>query len=175
MRWLKKSIIGFLVLIAYWYITKKGFIDINILDSNHFNLITINTVFAGFLFTALAMIVGLSTQKIIIRIERANFMEVIYRNIIMGIYFSVISIGISLFNIFINPVIVEKLYIQSSNIKDFFTYTMPGLELLFLLLTIIAFMLSVKDVIFIIKSVRLQIRNEFPNKENIKKTTDLIK
>lgn len=160
-------------LILYLYLIRMKVIDISIVNDNHFNLITVNSVFAGFLFSALALIVGLSNDKILIRLERADFMDSIYKNIIRGITTSIMSIATSIFNIFVNPSIISKL--GSNNYNDIFIYFMPAIELFFLMLTICIFMFAVRDVKFIIKSVRHKIRGEFPNKDDIQKTIDLIK
>lgn len=171
-----KEVIFIIVLLAiYFLLIKLGYITINIVTSNHFNLITVNSVFAGFLFSSLALIISLSNDKVLITLERAEYMESIYRNIVFGITGSLISIAISLFNVFMSPAIAAKISTDATLLKDILDHFIPGMELFFLILVIISFLLAVRDVKFIISSVRSNIKSEYPKPEEMKETLDLIK
>jgi|GEM_PF-4107796 len=165
----------FVILALFFILIKFGFIGINIVSANHFNLITINTVFAGFLFTSLALVVSLANDKSIVRLERGDIMNSIYKNISLGIVYSVISIGISFFNMLINPPLLNKYGETYLFVNEMLLYFMPGLELYFLFLTMFAFIMAVRDIKFVIVVVRNKIRSEFPSTEEVKKTLDRIK
>ena len=71
-------------------------VDFNIIAENQFNIMTMNTVFAGFLFTSLGIIAGFSDNVSIRKFERIKTMDNIYNNILKGIIFSILSIVIGL-------------------------------------------------------------------------------
>ena len=55
-----------IAMIIFLVLVQRQFIDTKVLNENHFNLITINAIFAGFLFSSLALIVGLFNDKVLI-------------------------------------------------------------------------------------------------------------
>lgn len=158
--------------LVYYILIWKNKIDLSMLInkndlSNHFNFITVNSVFVGFLFSSLSLILGLSSIESIIRLERGGFMSNIYENIIYGITFSFLSIICSLIMIF-----------MSANLSKFtllINVLVPSVELLGLLLTIIVFFKAVIDVKFIIKVVRNNIKKTNIKEEDLKKTLELLK
>ncbi|HID0814614.1 TPA: hypothetical protein ACXNW8_000196 [Clostridium botulinum] len=170
----KYIIIELLLLIIFFYMVKKNIININILENNHFNLITVNSIFAGFLFSALALIVGLFDDKVLVRLERADFLENIYTKIINGIINSVISIVLSLYNIFIGPRFINITSVRYSFLREISSTFTKGLELFFLIATIVFFILGVKDIQFIIRSVRKRVRSELPKNQAIDKVIEKI-
>ncbi|WP_291562142.1 MULTISPECIES: hypothetical protein [unclassified Clostridium] len=153
-----------------YFLVKKSIIDLNILHENHINFITINSVFAGFLFTSLGIMLSLAFNEALIKLERTTIMDSIYVNIILGILFSISSIIISISNLLLDFTNVKLVVIQ-----EVFKYFMPTLELTLLLLTIFQFVLSVNNTRFVIRIVRNNIRKKFPDKESMKKTLDKIK
>lgn len=123
----------------------KGIIDISILLGKdkgiHFNLLTVSSIIGGFMFSGLGLLVGVSGNKLMKELDRAQLMDSIYNNVIAGILFSVISIIFALimiFNIFIMD--IAKKYIVS-------------VEIIALALGIVCFFLSVIDLKFIIASI----------------------
>lgn len=163
-----------ILMVIFLYLVNKELININILDKNHFNLITVNSIFAGFLFSALALIVGLFNDKVLIRLERANFLDDIYRKIINGIINSVISIVLSLYNIFIASKVMSIIPNKFLIARRIMTY-MQSLELFFLIATVVFFILGVRDIRFIIKSVRERVRSELPKNEALDRVIGKIK
>lgn len=164
-----------IAMVIFLWLVQRQFINIELLNQNHFNLITINAIFAGFLFSSLALIVGLFNDKVLIRLERANFLDDIYRKILYGITNSLLSIIISLFNIFAKPTLTESIIGKSLWLRTFITTYLYSLELFFLISTIVLFILSVKNISFIIKSVRERVRNELPKNEGTEKVIERIK
>lgn len=126
----------------------KEYIDLSLfLDEDksvHFDLLTVNSIIAGFMFSGLSLILGMSTSKTVEELERAKHMDKIYTNIIVGITFNVISIIISLLVLLqIFPKIVVFLV---------------SAEIIFLVIGILCFGLSVLDLRFLIHNVRQEVK-----------------
>lgn len=177
----KKAVLFLLLTVLFYLMLSKHIISLDAFTGNesnsvHFNLITVNSVFAGFLFSSLTLLVGLSSTKTVIVLERSNYMESIYKNIISGLITSLVSIIASLICIFIvpsiknNPVIVDS-YI----IKNTLIYLGPSIVLLFIIFTITSFFIAIKDVSLIIKSIRRKSLKSAPSKESVSKTLEQIK
>jgi len=164
-----------IAMIIFLVLVQRQFIDTKVLNENHFNLITINAIFAGFLFSSLALIVGLFNDKVLIRLERANFLDDIYRKIMFGITNSLVSIVISLLNIFVNPRVTESITGKYLWLKTIITTYLFSLELFFLIATIVLFILSVRNIRFIIKSVRERVRSELPKNIATERVIERIK
>lgn len=165
-KWMYLSVLIFLVFIDY-----IGGLDLKIISENQFNIITVNTVFAGFLFTSLGIIAGFSNNTSIRKFERIKTMDNIYNNISKGIIFSVLSITIGLIIVLFDfNFIIKKIFIY--NILKSTGYIF---ELFFLIMSIIYFSLSVKYTFFAISVVRADIKSKLPNQEDVKKILDKIK
>lgn len=123
------------------------------------NIITINSVFAGFMFTSLSILIGVLSSDTIKRLEKASLMEEIYKNIFCGIYCSLLSIVFSLVAIFIGPNVLSYLSLQKQSVLNgslinIVTSVIPFLMIYTLILSILCFLGSVIDVKFIIKDLR---------------------
>jgi hypothetical protein len=162
-------------LVVYFPLVKYKIMDLSFVNANNFNIITVDAIFAGFLFTSLALIVGLAGDKILVRLERADFMDDIYSHISVGLLFSLISIIITVFNAFIAASLIKNMHVKNKMVLDFINNTIPAAELYFLILTIIMFSFSALDIRFIIIAIRNHIRNQFPNKSDIEETLKKIK
>ncbi len=168
----KKFIFLIIIVSALYYLcvfTDK--LDLSILSNPqnndiHFNLITVNSIFVGFLFSSLALVLGLNSISSIQRLEKGGFMDNIYFNLIFGITTSFTSIFISLFMIFCRNIINADILINT---------IVPSVELLLLIFTIIIFIKSVVDVKFVIKSVRRSVKKSMPDEEELQETLNLIK
>ncbi|MCR6516451.1 hypothetical protein M4I33_16465 [Clostridium sp. LY3-2] len=166
MRFHKKKIIIYLcVLILLFIASRENLLNLDVVKQNEFNFITINTVFAGFLFTALGIIAGLSSNGALNKFERIKTMDSIYLNILLGIIFSLVSIVISIGKLIFN------IEIDTFWIKDLFDI----LEVYFLILTIVQFVIAVKCTYFAINTVRNNIKKSFPSKESMQRTLNKIK
>ncbi|MVO71751.1 hypothetical protein GOD95_09895 [Paeniclostridium sordellii] len=135
--------------------------------SIHFNLITVNSIFAGFLFSSLSLIVGINNIKIINFLDKAGYIKNIYVNIILGIIFSFISITAALTSMFANDIFQE--------IKIISSFVIPSIELLALLLAMITFVKAVIDISFIIKRIRNDAINKNSKQDDIDETLKRIK
>lgn len=171
-NWSKLIRLAYLfIFILLVYISYKGGLDFDIIAENQFNIITVNTVFAGFLFTSLGIVAGFSDNVSIRKFERIDTMDNIYNNILKGIIFSIISIVIGLIIVVINfENIINNIFIY--NILKSTGYIC---ELFFLIMAIIYFCLSVKHTFFAISVVRMEIKSQLPNQEKIKKILEKIK
>lgn len=65
--------------------------------SRQIDYITISTVFAGFSFTALGLLLGLASEKLIEKIKNTNIIMDKVRRIISSIAFFILSVAVSLF------------------------------------------------------------------------------
>lgn len=71
--------------------------DINIITQLEIDFITISTVFIGFAFTSLGILLGLSSEKLIQKIKDTKIIMNKVARIVQSIVFLMISIGISLY------------------------------------------------------------------------------
>lgn len=177
----KKNFSVFLIItITFFLFIKLNVISLDVLYGEnsaaiHFNLITVNSVFAGFLFSSLALLVGANATRTIVILERTNHIENIYKNITNGLISSLSSIMVSLVCIFIVPSI-EKNNIVINQLTIFINKTLlPALVLLLIIFTIASFIIATNDIKFIIKSIRRKGVQNTPSKENIEKTLESIK
>ena len=152
-------------------LTNKESIDIN------FNLITVNSIFAGFLFSSITFLIGITGSKTIDTLERITYMDKVYSNLILGFISSIISIIISLMCIFIIPNLMKIDFVIKSKVLYFIIGEMiPITSLILLIYTIIKFLLSMKHITFIISSIRRKIMKRNPvDKDSIERTLNEIK
>lgn len=113
----------------------------------HFNLLTISTVFSGFLFTSLGLLVGFVDKANMPELEEAGFTGQYFNGILIGISVFLLSISISLVLI-VNPNVANKLNWYNA-------------EVFLLVGGIIYFVKAVKDVFEILKKVREHIKKEY--------------
>lgn len=66
----------------------------------HFSLISINSIFAGFLFTSLGILFTLNEKESIRRLGEYGYWDCVIKSIMSGIVFHVISILSALVNVF---------------------------------------------------------------------------
>lgn len=146
--------IGKVVLILIVSIVISLISNVNFVRSNHFNLITVNSVLIGFLFTSFSILLTLLSEEIIQIFEGAGALKKVYLNLTNGIKYSLMSISISL----LNMTILEE-YISKKNIIDI-AYS---LELLLLIVTIyylFCVIKDIKDMVDSIREARIKIRKE---------------
>lgn len=133
-------------------------INVNFIKTSHFNLITVNSVFIGFLFTSLSMIIGFLDQKIIQIYNMTDNLEKVYSNIEKGIEFSLSSIVIAILNL----IIFEK-YIKSYRIIS----SLYSLEVLLVIIAIYYLFNVMKSLKILVESIRIGKKKEFDrNKAN---------
>lgn len=72
------------------------FLDVTFMSRNIFNMITVNTVLIGFLFTILTILMSFIDEDVILTYEKTNELKKVYNNITIGIVLGVLSIAISI-------------------------------------------------------------------------------
>ena len=171
-NWSKLIKLAYLFIFIFLvYISYKGGLDFDIIAENQFNIITVNTVFAGFLFTSLGIVAGFSNISSIRKFERIDTMDKIYNNILKGIIFSIVSIVIGIVIAIINFENIIKNTLIYNTLKS----TSYICELFFLIMAIIYFCLSVKHTFFAISVVRMEIKSKLPNQKKVKEVLEKIK
>ncbi|MEC1723937.1 hypothetical protein P9E34_04145 [Schinkia azotoformans] len=135
------SVIFFLIC---WFLYYKGYINTE--EKNvefHQNLLTVNTIFLGFLFTALGIMVGFADKKLIKALDVAGYMDNYYNSIYFGMFYHGISTVISTVAVVLGNVVLinELILIQQ--------ITLLGGVLFF-----------IKSILGILKIIR-EIRKEF--------------
>lgn len=174
-------IVPIVVLIIILLLVKLGVINLRSLvgensESIHFNLITVNAVFAGFLFTAITFFIGVNTTKTIETLERIDYMDNVYRNLNLGFIASLISIILSLISIFILPTTASLELVRNSITIGYIINTfIPSLVLVSLIYTIIKFLIALRHLNFIIGSIRRKSKINAPSKESVDETLKRIK
>lgn len=153
--------------------------DSNDMSSRQIDFITIGTVFAGFSFTALGLLLGLSSEKLIERIKTTSIITNKVNRIITSIIFFVLSVVISLFFILgLNVSMFEKTSFFDK-VNSFFYVIGVG----YLILGIIYFSYSVYELYDLIKrvydynqsNVNIQINKAKEEMENNKKALRNVK
>lgn len=165
---IKLIILYLLILLFLVILTFKNSLDFSLIGSNQFNLITVSTVFAGFLFTSLGIVAGLYSNSTLKKFERISTMDRIHGNIILGIIFSLISVIFSLGIIFIK---IDPNNSWANYISKIANIT----QIYFLILTIVQFSISVRCTYFAIKVVRSDMKKSLPSKEDMQETLKKIK
>lgn len=105
--------------------------------SFHFNLVTVNALFGGFLFTSYSLMVGLLDNKIVQRLKRTDIIKRRNSHILRGIVYSVLSVCSSL--IFILLPSPER------RLSEFFKCALCNIEITFMFFGIGYFLLSMKE------------------------------
>lgn len=108
-KYFRRNKWNILLLILYftvlYYLYTKSYFNIEQIDkSYHINLLTINSIFAGFLFTSLGIMAGFADKKIIAKLDKAGYMDNYYNSIYLGLIFLVISTVISVLGVTIQPI-----------------------------------------------------------------------
>lgn len=176
-----KNYISFLIIFGVIIgIDLFGFLDVTPLvsdvSSNLFNIITVGSVFAGFLFTSITFLVGVSETKTVETLERINYMENVYNNLLNGFVSSIISIILCAVGIFIVPQLNRMEFIKGIPIFiTMFNKLIPILIISFLGHTIINFIFALNHIKLIIKSIRRKSLKNAPSDESVKKTLSEIK
>jgi hypothetical protein len=126
----------------------NGVIEFKGFSDYYFDLITMSSIFAGFLFSSLTLILGLGKSSTTIFLERADQMGSIFFNLVGGIMFSVLSI-MALFIQFMLRCVNDIWFLID----------------IYLIIVVIGFFLfAVFDVRLVIRCIRQEIRKNIPDK-----------
>lgn len=127
---------------------------INDIASYHSNILTINSIFSGFALTNLGILISITDDQLIKKLEGTDILR--KRNIVIGhsIIFGAVSIFISMFwvlkvNIsFLNGILGIKII---KELQEFFYY----LEVFSLIISILYFLLSIKKMIELLELIHV--------------------
>lgn len=98
--------------LIYGWINTKGFNS-----QNHINILTVNSIFAGFLFTSLGIIAGFMDKTRIANLDKNGYMDKYYNSIYTGLMFHIISAVMSAYA-FVQPSVNDyKLYLLIEQIS----------------------------------------------------------
>lgn len=112
----------------------------------HFSLVTINSIFAGFLYTNYSLLLGLSDNEVIKRLKNSTLIEKRNKHILSGILSAVISVIVGLIIVIID---LDVKSTPQKYVNDF----LVEIELLYMALSIIFFLLSIKEIHVLIHAV----------------------
>lgn len=90
----------------------------------HVDLLTINAIFIGFLFTTLGVLVGFLNNNRIIKLDRNGYMDNYYNTIYFGLFFFIISAICGVVGIFLDftNLELELIYIEQLSMLSGLTY-----------------------------------------------------
>ncbi|MEQ7215480.1 hypothetical protein ABQD61_06310 [Enterococcus asini] len=96
------SIILTLILVAFYVIRKPNFLidGKNIDKESLYNLLTVNTIFAGFIYTMLGNMVEFSARKDIQELDKAGYIDPYFSPMYFGLFYFLVSIFLELIIIF---------------------------------------------------------------------------
>lgn len=129
-----------ILIVSYFAITKKVVSTDDIDRAFQLNILTINSIFAGFLFTSLGIMASIVDKRRIANLEKGGYMDNYFNAIYIGLFFHIISILIALISIL------------NSAINSIATIIM--IEQLAMLAGVFFFIKSVINILKIIRKVR---------------------
>ncbi|WP_080872536.1 hypothetical protein [Oceanobacillus timonensis] len=129
-----------LVMIAYLCFYYDVFQTLSVETDFHVRILTINSVFAGFLFTSLGIMISILDKERILKLDKAGYMDNYFNAIYIGLFFHVLSISMSLLLIIIPGIDNHGFLIRT--------------EQIFLFMGVSFFVKSIINVLNIIKMVR---------------------
>ena len=110
-------------------------------NSEHFSIISVSSLFGGFLFTGLGIIIsGLGTERIR-RLDRFGYMNKFYTTIYLAITFNIVTI-------------ISAVFLISLKMSDVIVDALVIIEQIFLYLSIIFFVKCMLDLKKIVKMIR---------------------
>lgn len=89
---------------SLWFVVSltfllTGFLNVDFSRETHINILTINSIIAGFLFTSLGIMVGFMHNNKIENLDKNGYMDKYYNSIYVGLGFHVISITLAMLGV----------------------------------------------------------------------------
>lgn len=141
--------------------------NIPIEQSFHFNIITVNALFGGFLYTNYSLLIGLSDNSIINKIKNTDILEKRNAHILKGILYSVVSIISGLL------IALKCTSVDSKAVESFHFNLILNIEIVFLCFSIIYFTLSLIEMHKLVTEINKPISKK--SDDEIEKIKDKIK
>lgn len=114
-------------------------------SSFHFNLITVNALFGGFLYTNYSLLVGLLDNSIVEKVKHTKIINKRNSHILKGIIYATISVVAGLY-----------LVLVPSNTSRYLTIIycfMQNVEIVFMAFLIFYFLLSLKEMCVLVNAI----------------------
>ena len=136
-----------LTFVGSGYALKNGHLwfSVPVDGSFHFDIITVNSVFAGFLYTNYSLLIGLFDNAIIKKIQGTGIIKKRNQHIMRGIIYATISIVSGLYLVFIPQ--------GTSCFSKAIWYLFQDAEIVFMGFLIVYFLLSLCEMGALVKSV----------------------
>ena len=143
----RKCIPFILVMIGFCYTLFTGSVIVTIPEDNsfHFDLITVNALFGGFLYTNYSLLVGLLDNRIVKKLKETSIVERRNNHIMNGIKCATYSIAASLYIILLS----NLNWIGGKYINLF----AMNVEIVYMIFLIIYFLMSIKEMNVLIEGL----------------------
>ncbi len=181
-KWKNISISLFFAIIISIIIKKSGliefdsFIDFQNSKDLYWNIINLNAIISGFMFTSLGIILSTADGKVMRYLATSTIVDKMYINIVFGIWAGIFSIALSLLMIFINENIFEYLKnIIPMVLIISIIFTLQCFIKVSIIFNLQCFIKSTKDIWHIIKQTRQKALNEKMSHERRQKVYEQIK
>jgi len=148
------------IILTVFIVTKcDSYINIEFLIGNEFNLITINTVLVGFLFTIYTILIPLSSEEALKAYTKTGEIDSVFKYITRGIVSGTLSVIFTIIGLGVFKVEKDIPILKMHKIW-------LGIEIMFFLVVIFSTLLSIINISTIVEDVRR-------NKENYIKKEDM--
>ena len=114
-------------------------------SSFHFNIITVNALFGGFLYTNYSLLIGLLDNSIAEKIKHTEIINKRNSHILKGIVYATISVVAGLYIVLIPP--------SSSPFSMIVFHFMQNAEVAFMAFLILYFLLSLKEMSELVNAI----------------------
>lgn len=113
--------------------------------SFHFNLITVNALFGGFLYTNYSLLLGLLDNSIVEKVKHTKIINKRNSHILKGILYATISVAAGLYLV-LTPT-------DGPFVQEVIRYFMENAEIVFMAFLIFYFLLSLKEMNVLISAI----------------------
>ncbi|MFQ9247391.1 MAG: hypothetical protein ACLR3R_08535 [Clostridium paraputrificum] len=138
-----KNIVELIVLSIFIY----KFLDVSFILENEFNLITVNTVLVGFLFTIYTILIPLLDEESMEVYEKTKEIEKVFKNITLGIVYGILSVLFTIAGLAIFGNTIE------SNMNKYYRILLT-IDLSFFILIMKSTLLAIIDISSIVGYIR---------------------
>lgn len=111
----------------------------------HFNVITVNALFGGFLYTNYSLLIGLSDNHIVQELRCTNIIDKRNKHILKGIMYAIVSVIAGLYFVLIPR--------GDSEVQNVISCFMANIEIIFLLFSIFFFILSLFEMKRLVRGI----------------------
>jgi len=116
--------------------------------SFHFNLITVNALFGGFLYTNYSLLIGLLDNRIVEKVKHTDIINNRNSHILKGIIYATSSVVTGLYMVLVP--------LGSSSISKIMNCFMQNAEIAFMAFLILYFLLSLKEMSELVGAIHSQ-------------------